>query len=573
MNKILVIEDESQVRENIQQILELSDYSTLSAEDGIMGIEIAQGSLPDLIICDIMMPKMNGYGVLNQIRQNPSTANIPLIFLTAKSERSDFRKGMELGADDYVTKPFTSEELLTSVNTRLAKMRAINSQYQKQVEKAEFKADYLSYHDSLTGLPNHFFLQQEFYRLKRLADLYQQKIPLLIMGFPQFNHLNLTLGERVTTSLIQGIAKRLTGHFSSLKKPSPHLIHLGSDRFLLMGENSSNENQALELALNCFQALCHSFNINNHEIFITPNLGIVIYEKEEQTLDQLLTHAEIARNQAQKIGGNNYQFYDHNLDQNCSRKLILETDLHYALTRNQLSVYYQPQVDLWTGKIIGIEALMRWNHPKLGFISPCEFIAIAEETGLIISLGEWILSKACNQFKALRQLHINPLKISVNLSPYQFRQPNLCEKIEEIIKDAEMDPHFLELELTESVILDDLAQAQVKMSQLKALGVNIAIDDFGTGYSSLKYLQSLPFDTIKIDQTFIRNINHNSSNLAITKAIITMACALNLNVIAEGIETTEELGFLRLNHCQFGQGFLFYKPLPENKLALLLCLN
>jgi diguanylate cyclase len=270
---------------------------------------------------------------------------------------------------------------------------------------------------------------------------------------------------------------------------------------------------------------------------------------------------------------NNYQLYREKLSISSQKQLILEKDIHYALAKKELSLYYQPQVDLWTGKIVGLEALMRWNHPQLGIISPSEFIPIAETTGLIIPMGEWALHNACKQIQDCEKVHISPLKIAVNLSVYQFRQPNLCEKIKHIIKETGIKPNLIELELTESVILDDLEEAKSIMSQLKALGIDIAIDDFGTGYSSLKYLQNLPFNTLKIDQSFIRNITNNPSNIAITKAIIAMAQALNLNVIAEGIETEAELGFLRLHHCQFGQGYLFHKPLPENKLALLLCLN
>jgi diguanylate cyclase len=573
MSKILVIEDEVQVRENIQQILELSDYFTLSAEDGLKGVKLAQDNQPDLIICDIMMPKMNGYGVLDEIRKNPVTSTIPLIFLTAKSERSDMRQGMELGADDYLTKPFTAEELLKSINTRLSKLNAIVAKYQEKVDQAELKADYLSYHDSVTGLPNQFFLQREFNRLKRLADRHHQHIPLLIMGFPQFNHINLILGNGSVNSLIQAMAKRLTWHFTNLNAKSPQIIHLGGERFLLMGDLTSQPKENVNLAQNCLNALCHSFEINHHEIFITPNIGLISYPQDGDNLDLLLTHGEIARHQAQKIGGNHYQVYTEQLSQNADRKLALESDLHYALDQNEFFLDYQPQVDLWTGRIVGIEALIRWHHPKLGLISPVEFIPIAEETGLIIPIGEWVLRTICCQIKSWQNVQIESFKVAVNLSAYQFRQPNLCEIIQEMIEEYQINPQMLELELTESAIVDNFATAANVMSQLKALGIAIAIDDFGTGYSSLQYLQSLHFDTIKIDKTFIKEVHKNNHNMAITKAIFQIAEALSLKVIAEGIETEEELGFLRLHHCQFGQGYLFHKPLSEEQLALLLCLS
>ncbi|MBW4573725.1 MAG: EAL domain-containing response regulator [Aphanothece sp. CMT-3BRIN-NPC111] len=397
--KILVIEDEELVRESILELLEAEGFHTIDAASGDVGVELAQRHKPDLIICDVMMPNLDGYGVLNILRQNSATATIPFIFLTAKADKVDFRQGMNLGADDYLTKPYEAVELLEAIATQLRKY---------------------------TTLSQHYAIQ-----------------------------------------------------------------------------------------------------------------NIAVETKLDTTSDPL----------------------------------ALEPSLRHALEREEFQIYYQPQVNLQSGQIVGSEALLRWRHSEKGFISPTEFIPIAEATGLIIPIGEWVLHTACTQTKDWQnRLHTGsePLRLAVNLSAYQFSNSDLNNTIIKILTETNFSPKSLELELTESLIIQDTNSAIQIMHELKKLGIQLSIDDFGMGYSSLSYLQQLPFDTLKIDRSFVQNVTNNNGNAGITKAIIQMARSLNLNVIAEGVETEAELAFLCQENCDVMQGYLFSRPLPAKEFEQLL---
>lgn len=398
MPKILVIEDEESVRENLLDLLAAEDFETIAAANGRIGINLAISEIPDLILCDMMMPEVDGYGVLTALRQDPSTATIPFIFLTAKSAKADFRQGMDMGADDYLTKPFTRAELLSAIMNRLEKHATLKK--------------YLSTHTVVNQL--------------------------------------------------------------------------------------------------------------------TPKMQ------------------------------------------------LLEVSLHQALQQNnfqEFDVYYQPIVDIASGKIVSAEALLRWQNSELGMVSPAEFIPVAESTGLIIPIGKWVLNRVCKQLKTWHDAGIPALTIAVNLSVIEFNQPDFIHKIVNFIETNSLTPHCLELELTESMIMQDFNSAITTMNKLRTLGVKIAIDDFGTGYSSLIYLKKLPINTLKIDRYFIHNVANDYQKSAITKGLIQMGHNLNLQIIAEGVETEAELSFLRQNNCDSMQGFLFSRPLPVAEFEKFLLTN
>ena len=397
MKKILVIEDEEIIRENILKLLKAEGFDVTGAENGAQGLNAAVSNLPDVIICDVMMPELDGYGVLMALRSNPVTATLPFVFLTGKAERSEMRQGMELGADDYLTKPFTKAELVGAISSRLKKQEAVAEQY------------------------------------------------------------------------------------NTLRSQSSALIPDAADK-----------------------------------------------------LQQI------------------------------------KTSLWDALQREEFQVYYQPQVNIQTGKIISAEALIRWLHPEKGLISPAQFIPSAEATGFIVQLGEWVLQTACRQIQVWQNAGFSGLRVAVNLSARQFHQPDLSSRVAQILAEIGLEPSSLELELTESLMVEDAPSAIATLQQLKSLGVSISIDDFGTGYSSLSYLAQYPFDTLKIDRCFISNITHGCTNAAIVKAIIEMAHSLCLEVIAEGVETEAEKDFLWRYKCDTMQGYLFSPPLPAGDFEQLL---
>ena len=399
MLKILVIEDDELIRETLLQLLESHNYRAIVAENGRFGVQMALSEIPDLILCDVQMPELDGYDVLRTLRQNSLAATIPFIFLTAQSDKTDFRRGMELGADDYLTKPFTKAELLGAIASRVSK--------------------------------------------------------------------RLTITQPLTVALHQAEAR--------LKD--------------LVNEST--------------------------------NVSVLSPEK-----------------------------------------LALEALLRRALAQGEFQVYYQPQVNIATGQVIGAEALVRWQNPDRGIISPAEFIPLAEETGLIIQIGEWVLLSACAQAASWLAAGFSPFTISVNLSARQLSDPELKARIVQILETTGLEPANLELEMTESALVDNATVAGATLNELKALGIRIAIDDFGTGYATLGYLKQFAFDSLKIDRIFVRNANEDAQNAAITTAVILLGHSLKMTVIAEGVETEAELAFLKEHQCDIMQGYLFSRPEP-----------
>jgi diguanylate cyclase (GGDEF)-like protein len=569
MTKILVIEDELTVRENLLELLEAEGFDAIGTENGRSGVQLAQESLPDLILCDVMMPELDGFGVLNAVRQNPLIAAVPFIFLTAKATKEDLRQGMNLGADDYLTKPFTRAELLSAIAARLKKQTTIADQYNTALKQTAERLNYLVHYDSLTNLPNRLLLRERLHQVLAKADYHNQLAAILCLNLDRFHRINETQGFTFGELLLQAVAERLTNCVSS----NNTVARLNVDQFSILLNTIHHPQEAANIAQAILTTISEPFTLENQEIFITASVGIALYPQDHQDIDNLIKQANTAMYQATRQGGNNYQFYSPGMKVVSTDLLALEADLRHALEREEFQVYYQPQVDLKTGKIIGAEALVRWNHPERGLVSPGVFIPLAEETGLIIALGEWVLRTACAQTKMWQTNHCSSLQIAVNLSSYQFNEPNLTQKVAGILAELSFNPKLLELELTESIIVTNTEAAIMTMNALRELGIQISIDDFGTGYSSLGYLQRFSFDTLKIDQCFVRNLTTDSKNTAIITAIIQMAHSLNLKVIAEGVETEIERDFLCQQECDAMQGYFFSRPIPAPDFERLLFSN
>ncbi len=566
MKKILVIEDEEFVRENIVELLEAEGFEVYDAENGCLGIDVAKSKLPDLILCDVMMPGLDGLGVLATLRKDAILAAIPFIFLTAKAAKSDFRQGMELGADDYITKPFTRNELLGAISTRLEKQATVEKRYNTELQHAKSQLNYLIHNDSLTKLPNRLSLQEQFQQIQHNNLNTQQLTTVLCIGLDRFNQVNDNLGQTVGDLLLQAVAERISSCIGSQNT----VARLNADQFAVVLSTIQHRKEAANYAQVILNKLSEIFRIAEQELFITASLGIAFYPRDGKEIEPLLNHAHTAMIKAKQQGGDQFEFYTAAYNIGSSDRLALQTSLRYALERQELEVYYQPQVNLQTGEIFGAEALVRWHHPDRGLISPQKFIPIAEETGLILAIGEWVLYTACKQVKIWQNSGFPNLQIAVNLSSRQFSQLDLRQQLVQILIKTGIDPRFIELELTESMLAQNTEVAIRRLNALKALGVKIAIDDFGTGYSSLSYLQQFPFDVLKIDRCFIRNITENANNAAITQAIIAMAKSLNLKLIAEGVETEAELSFVCQHQCDGMQGYLFSRPIPVQEFYKLL---
>ena len=566
MKTILVIEDEEFVRENILELLDAEGFEVIGAENGRIGIDLAQEVRPDLILCDVMMPELDGYSVLAKLRQDPALATTPFILLTAKAAKADFRQGMELGADDYITKPFTRAELLGAIAIRLKKQAAVQEHYNTELQEAKAQLNYLIHHDSLTKLPNRLSLRERFKQVQPQDSDTEKVVAVLCLGLDRFNHIIDPLGHTVGDSLLKAVAERLT----TCVGKQDTVARLNTDQFAIILANVNHKKEAGNIAQTILEKLSHTYFLAGQEIFITASIGIALYPHDGAEIEQLLAAANTAMTQARQQGGDQYQLYSAAFNIGSSDRLALQSSLRHALEREELRVYYQPQLNLQTGEIVGAEALVRWQHPERGLVSPDKFVPLAEETGLIVPIGEWVLRTACKQTKAWQDEGFPSLRIAVNLSSRQFSQIDLRRQLVEILMDTGLDPKFIELELTESMLVQNTEVAIRRLNALKSLGVEIAIDDFGTGYSSLSYLQQFPFDILKIDRCFIRDITENANNAAITKAIIAMAKSLDLKLVAEGVETEAELSFVCQHQCDGMQGYLFSRPVPPEEFRQLL---
>ncbi|MCF6136553.1 bifunctional diguanylate cyclase/phosphodiesterase [Pseudalkalibacillus berkeleyi] len=419
----------------------------------------------------------------------------------------------------------------------------------------------LVYRDELTELPNRRMLKEHLSSYIEQAKLDRQLIAVLFLDLDRFKQINDVYGHSIGDALLKEIASRILGCLST----KDLLARQSGDEFVIVLPQTS-QYQAGNIAKKIIETISEPILMEGLELYTSTSIGISLYPEDGESADTLIKHADTAMYEAKKEGGNQYYYFTNEINEIISRKMLLETGLRKALDREEFEVYYQPQVEVKTEKIVGFEALIRWNHPDLGMVSPVDFIPLAEETNLIIPMGEWILREACKEFKEWLVVNSDLRHVSVNISALQFRQPKFSELVSDILRETGLEPHYLELELTESIVQEP-ARAIPIMSELKSMGVKLSLDDFGTGYSSLSYLKDFPLDTLKIDKSFTKEIHLNMKDKAVVETIVHMANKLGLNVIAEGIETTEQLTSISESNCNEFQGFLCSPPLPYAQIS------
>ncbi|RFC36195.1 MAG: diguanylate cyclase (GGDEF) domain-containing protein [Candidatus Nitrotoga sp. SPKER] len=462
----------------------------------------------------------------------------------------------------YASEPnfFDTEEI------KLLTELTANISYALEYIKKEEKLNYLAYNDVLTGLPSRTLFHDRLVQALTNAHRHGDRLGVLFIDLDNFKNVNDSLGHHAGDILLKQVATM----FSVCMREGDTVARLGGDEFVVILDSITSEDDAWMVSQKILKLMAKPLIIEGHELIVTCSIGIALYPKDGEDAKALLQSADGALYLAKNKGRNNAQFCTTEMNAKALERLTLENELRQAIYRQEFVLHYQPRIDLASGQITGMEALVRWQHPVQGLLYPTKFIPVAEESGLIVPLGEWVLRTACEQNKAWQLAGLKPINIAVNLSARQFKQQDLIEIVTRILKETELDPCYLELELTESMVMQNVETAITTLSQFRAIGVKLAIDDFGIGYSSLNYLKHFPISFLKIDQSFVRDITTNRDDAIIAKIIISMAHDLGIRVIAEGVETDGQKSFLSLHHCDEMQGYLFSMPISAEKFEILL---
>jgi diguanylate cyclase (GGDEF)-like protein len=614
--RILIIDDNPAIHQDFQKILKTehsnvhlnklnqlifgeeinpeSDFNSNSlpnfqidcASQGHEGIQCIQQAVNEgepyaLAFVDIRMPPgLDGVQTIKQIwTLDPE---IQIVICTAYSDYSWEETVNALGLRDnllILKKPFDSvavRQLACSLTKKWRLMQESKNREEilektvkdrtNSLQQTLSMLEYQATHDSLTNLPNRVLLVERVKQEIARAQQNNSNFMLIFIDLDRFKLINDSFNHETGDILLKLVAERL----SSITRKEDMIARLSGDEFIFIAVPSETEHidECSDVAKRILDALNKSLNIAHRELMISASLGISIYPQDGTTVEELLRHADLAMYRSKALGGNQFQLYANELQEKCVSRLEKETDLRQALLENEFFIEYQPQYDTKNHKLIGVEALIRWNHPKHGIRLPMEFIPLAEETGLIVPIGEWLINTACQQNKAWQDKGIAPFPIAINIATKQFMQPNFISMIKTILAETKLEAKYLEVEITENVLINSNSVIH-SIRQLKQMGVNIVLDDFGTGNSGFNYLHHLPIDQLKIDQSFVQNINTNRSDEIIIQAIINMANSLKLDVVAEGIETLGQLKFLESHSCYKVQGFYFNQPMSANQLETL----
>ncbi len=677
---LLVVDDNETNRELLCRRLKRRGFTTIAAEGGEQAIEFVQKHAFDVVLLDIMMPDIDGLTVLKMLRESFTAAELPVIMVTAKSQSENVVEALELGANDYVSKPLDFPVVLARIRNQVGRKRAeetlresearfslamrgandglwdwnliTNEMYysprwksmlgyeedeithtpgewlerivpedRERVRTAisshlagetdHFECEHRIVHrdtsrrwmlsrglavfnrdgeptrmagsltdvtirkvaDPVTGLPNRvLFLDRLGRAIERNKRRSSGLFAVLLLDLDRFKMINDSLGYAAGDQLLVTVSSRLE---ESLRAEdlvvrygeSQALARLGGDEFAILLEDLARASDATHIATRIQETMKQPFGLEGHEIYATVSIGIALSSTGYESPDDVVRDAEIAMHRAKAHGKACHEIFDSQMHVRAMARLQVETELHQALEKQEFLLCYQPIVHLDTGCIHGFEALIRWQKPGQGFMSPAQFIPIAEETGLIIPLGGWVLNEACHQMRLWQEQfpHHGPLQMSVNLSSKEFLQPNLVAKIDQVLKRTGLSAECLKLEITESVIMDNASEAATMLDQLRALGAQISIDDFGTGYCSLSYLHTFPLDVLKVDRSFVSRMTDAPTNAKIVRTIVVLAHNLGLEVIAEGVETAADAEQLSELGCEYGQGYYFARPLTAEK--------
>lgn len=566
--RVLIIDDEEQIRNLLIDVLGTT-YQCSDAGSAEEALAALAKTTFDLVISDIDMGGMSGLELVPRVHSlSPDT----VVVMVSGNQDIEFAiRAMRVGAFDYITKPIDLRHVEASVerainqSNLLKEKRRDKDQIESLLQQRTEEVHWLGNYDTVTQLPNRALFEDRLEQAVAIAKATGQSLGVLFISLDQFKKVNDSLGHGPGDVLLREFAERL----KSCINRSDTVARFGNDEFALLRTQIDGTKDVIETIGSLSQVLKFSFDLPGHELFATASVGVSLFPVDGEDSQTLLKNAGAALYKAKRSGGANYQFFTADLHELAASRLALESNLRRAIHNEEFLLHYQPRVSVDSLAITGLEALVRWQHPQLGLISPSEFIPLAEDTGLIVPIGEWVLRAACLQGRRWIEQGFPPIPIAVNISARQFHDRDLSQTVIRILEETGFSPKCLELELTESSIMQNEEFAASMLNQLKSMGINISIDDFGTGFSSLASLKRLPIDALKIDQSFVREATTDPDDAALVMAIITLGHNLRLKVVAEGVETDDQLRFLQLLRCDEIQGYFFSKPVPSDTLASL----
>ena len=546
--QVLVVDDDRSTRSALSHTLKRDGFRVEEASDGQQALMMLKRFQPDVILMDAVMPIMDGFTACARIQELPNGRAIPVLMITGLEDNLSVERAFAAGASDYIPKPIHFAVLSQRVRRII------------EANRAEKRIRHLAYNDLLTGLPNRTLFFDQLAQSLEQAELNSTHVAVLFLDLDRFKYVNDNLGHDVGDRLLVAVAQRVRRSVRNVDC----VARLGGDEFTVVLAEIDGPAAAASAAQNICRVLSAPFQIDGHDIFVTSSVGIAMYPNDGSDVGTLVKHADTAMYRAKKTN-TGFQFFEASMEHSISEHVRLESDLRRALENEELEVYYQPQARFDTGELIGMEALVRWSHPTRGFVSPVEFIPLAEEIGLINRLGEWVLRTACNQLQTWISSGLPEMRVAVNLSVRQLLQKDFTKTVQMALHDTGLPPHLLELEITESTLMENAQDTLQALHELRNVGLRLSIDDFGTGYSSLSYLKRFPVDIIKIDRSFVQDTPDDADDAAIVTGIIALAHSLRLEVVAEGVETEAQLRFLREQNCDILQGYYLSKPMPADK--------
>jgi diguanylate cyclase (GGDEF)-like protein len=554
---LLLVDDEEMNRDALSRRLTRKGYTVLTAESGPRALELIDANRVDAVLLDVMMPGMSGIETLRQVRKSRSLVDLPVIMVTAKDRNEDVVEALELGANDYVTKPINFDVALARIRTQVTARRV----------------------DPLTGLPNRVMFLDRLERLvarNHAAPGADGAFAVFFIDVDRFKNINDSLGHLAGDQLLGGIVQRLQESLRATDlvcriEHDATLARLGGDEFTILLDCVGSAKDAEAVAARLQTAVASPFDLGGCEVFTSISIGIVMSDARYGSAQDMLRDADTAMYRAKALGKARCVVFDTSMRVAAANRLQIETDLRHALERDEFRIHYQPILHLAQERLAGFEALLRWHHPVRGLVSPNEFIPAAEETGLIVPIGLWVLATACRQMREWDRAFPQRagLSINVNLSGRQLMHPGIVRSVADVLAESGLAPGRLKLEVTETVVLESSGTVAKVLNDLHALGVKLGLDDFGTGYSSLSYLRQFPFQTLKIDRSFVAAMD-DAESVEIIRAILSMGVALAMDVTAEGIETAEQAALLKKLACGSGQGFYYQKPLSSDDAVALL---